>query len=101
MALGSENGIGEVLRSLPRQDPPAVALETILDRWQRQRRARLLGAGFAVAAGLLAVFLLPTSGAKAPVHLRIRVIEAPQESELPDVPSAFALAPAPEELQAP
>ena len=60
MEPGSEKGLGEALRSLPRQRPPAVALETILDRWQRQRRARLLGGAFAVAASL-ALFLVFSS----------------------------------------
>jgi hypothetical protein len=101
MESGRDDGLGDALRSLPRERPPEVTLEAILDRWQRRRRAALLGGGFAVAAALLAFLLVPAPQREIPVHLRIRVIEAPQEAEPVDGTEAFSVARAPEELQAP
>jgi hypothetical protein len=101
MAPGADEGLGQILRSLPREQPPAVSLDAILDRWRRQRRAKLLGGAFVVAAGLLALLFVPNSSREVPVHLQIRVIEAPEEAETEEVSEAFVLASAPEELQTP
>ena len=101
MEPGTDKGFGDLLRSLPREEPPAVTLETILDRWLRQRRARLLSGAFAVAAGVMVILALPGPSREVPVHLEIRVIEAPQESEAADISEALTLASAPEELESP
>ena len=101
----ADEGIGDLLRSLPRREPPPVTLEAILGRWQRRRRSVFLGGALALAASVLAFVLVPSPPNEIPVHLQIRVIEASPDAESSraqdDSRVAFPVASAPEELQAP
>ena len=103
--LGADEGISDALRSLQRHEPPAVTLETILDRWQLRRRNAMLSTAMALGACVLAFVLVPSSPPEIPVHLKIRVIEVSPEAGRDEAPTALPvitpLAMAPEELQAP
>lgn len=76
---GLEAGLSEALSSLPRVSCPSVAIETILERGRLQRRRTVVRGTLALlgVCGLLAGSFLLRPEAVPPVHLRIRLIEAP------------------------
>ena len=76
MVPDPHDGLGRLLRSLPREIPPDPGLDAIFERWQHQRRRSVAGAGL-VAAILIAlgIFWRPTHDVAPPVHLDIRVVD--------------------------
>ena len=97
---GPDDGIGELLRGLPRRDPPDTPLAAILERWQMRRRNALSFVGLGIAAGLLALFIVRPTPVDPPVHLRLRIVDATQ---LQPVDQSPALPPenGPTEMQGP
>ena len=70
-----------MLSRLPRQDPPSLSLDELLERGRCQRRRRLLiGGGVATAAAALILLLaLWTGSPEPPVHLDLNVVDVLEE----------------------
>jgi len=92
-----------MLSRLPRQEPPSVSLEEILERGRRQRQRRLLiGGGVATAAAALVLLLaLWTGSPEPPVHLDLNVVDVLEEEAVDVQPETAAWMAVPREAQGP
>jgi hypothetical protein len=105
MSRGSDEWVRGVLSKLPRQDPPSLSLEEILERGRLQRRRRLMiGGGLAVAAAgaiLLVVSLFGGTAEPPPEHLDLKVVDVPSEDGVEPQPETLSWVAIPQEAQGP
>jgi hypothetical protein len=97
---GPDRWSEELLDRLPRQEPPPIPLEAILERWRGARRRRALAGGLLLAAALLLGVLLQRPAVEPPVHLNLQIIEVAPADEAPEAPGPNS-GEIPTELQVP
>lgn len=100
MPRGPEEWVERLLRALPREEPPEIALSELLDRLQAGRRRGVVLGGLALAATVLAVVLLSGRTAEPPVHLPLRVVDY-RNGESVDEGEAATLVEGPLEVRQP
>jgi len=78
-----DRALARLFAALPRVPPPELPLDSILERWKRRRRRTVAWGGLAIAAGILALALLPRPNREAPVYLDLRVVDVAGVEEGP------------------
>ena len=78
MRHGSDKWMRDLTARLPREDPPELSLQAIVDLGRRRarQRASILGGIVAGAALLLAIAL--GGDREPPVHLDIQIVDVPE-----------------------
>ncbi|MHC4952742.1 MAG: hypothetical protein ACYTGZ_02540 [Planctomycetota bacterium] len=81
---GSADELREVLRRMPREDPPDIPLEKLLSKLAAVRRRTLFAVAGAAAAGVILALTLEARPAEPPVYLDLQLVIAdPVENNAP------------------
>ena len=92
---GPAEELRRILSRIPREDPPEIPLDRLLDQLAEIRRRTFVAIGGLLAAGFLVALTLGDRPVDPPVHLNIQVVtdvEAPApetDSSAGDTPTEF------------
>ena len=94
------DGLDRLLRDIPREEPPEIPLDAVLERLGAARRRSFAFGALAVAAAALTLILLPRGEPAPPVHLPVHVVDRAGKDATQEGRGAI-LVEGPEELRLP